>query len=159
MSQSWRTIQRSRVPPKRNRTGVGFRWRHAGRTARRWYSPCASGSVTSTRGVLGFSEGGREHRRIGEYPSRDAPFPGLEFASGAPGVPIGGGAGRQRSTRRPPVLGTRGFETCTTIPSRGRACHFSPLQGTAARPSSCLYSFECVEGLFSEVPIAPAQDL
>src|SRR5918998_6184907 len=52
---------------------------------------------------------------------------------------------------RPPIRGIRGFDACITIVLWGRACHFSPLQGTAARSSSFLYPPECVEGAFSEV--------
>jgi len=54
--------------------------------------------------------------------------------------------------QRPPVWGMRPGPSRATIWSdSSRARHFSPLQGTAARPSLCPYSPECVEGLFSEL--------
>ncbi len=50
---------------------------------RAWYPPCAGGSVTSTRGVPGFSEGGREHRRIGGVPYGMLLFCGARFTGRA----------------------------------------------------------------------------
>ena len=71
----------------------------------------------------------------------------------SPAAPL---SDRQRS-------GTTTFETKITHlwytrfwhlyynPVTGPGMPLSPLQGTAARPSSCLYSPECVEGAFCEL--------
>jgi hypothetical protein len=69
-------------------------------------------------------------------PLRDAPFFVVRGSPVEPQpVPLGSGAGLQGSTQRSPIWGIHVVDTCIAILSRRRACFFSPLQGTAARPS------------------------
>ena len=90
----------------------------------------------STISVLGFSEGGNDYAGVSGVSLTGCSFFVVRGSPVEPQpVPLGSGAGLQGSTQRSPVLGIRGLETRITIPLRGRACFFSPLQGTAARPS------------------------
>ena len=133
--------------------GLLARYRDAGPSIRR---AKASGVLVSqsTIGFLGFSEGGNENAGVSGVSLTGCSF---FVVRGSPAEPqtvsLGSGAGLQRSTQRSPIWVIRAFITRITIPLRGRACLFFPLQGTAARPSSLPYSPDCLEGKFSEVRI------
>jgi hypothetical protein len=108
---------------------------------RAWYPPCTGGSVATTLGVLGFSEGAMGAPAYWGCPLWDAPFSCRSATERDYGVlhkdhPSGVYAWLI------PVLQYRYGAGLATS---------SPLRGTAARPSSCPYSPECVEGKFSEV--------
>src|SRR4028119_821256 len=106
--------------------GLLARYRDAGPGIR-----CAEGAGVlvsqSTIGVLGFSEGGNEYAGVSGVSLTGCSF---FVARGSPAepqsVPLGGGAGLQRSTQRSPIWGGRGFATRITIPLRTGLATFPP---------------------------------
>src|SRR4028119_2500868 len=95
--------------------GLLARYRDAGPGIR-----CAEGAGVlvsqSTIGVLGFSEGGNEYAGVSGVSLTGCSFFVVRGSPAKPqSVPLGGGAGLQRSTQRSPLWGIRGFEPHITI--------------------------------------------
>ena len=83
-------------------------------------------------------------------PLRDAPFSGSRFAGGAT---HGSAAERATDVFREdhPYWVYAGLTLVLQSRYGAGLATSSPLRGTAARPSSCLYSPKCLEGEFSEL--------